>query len=90
MTNHTTTLLERITAVLERARIDGGWDDETVARAVLQEMREPTGAMKDAGAETYGIGNGAIGAQFSVLAGQPTKAYRAMIDAALSEQPDAE
>jgi hypothetical protein len=29
------TALERVSAVLERARIDGGWIDETVAAAVL-------------------------------------------------------
>lgn len=32
------TLLQRITAVLERARVAGGWDDEAVARKVLAEM----------------------------------------------------
>lgn len=29
------TALERITHILERARIDGGWDDEAVAARVL-------------------------------------------------------
>jgi hypothetical protein len=29
------TALERVTAVLERARVAGGWMDEDVARAVL-------------------------------------------------------
>jgi hypothetical protein len=32
------TMLERITRVLERARIDGGWLDDEVARAVLAEI----------------------------------------------------
>jgi hypothetical protein len=32
----TTTALEQVTVVLERARIDGGWIDEDVARAVLE------------------------------------------------------
>jgi hypothetical protein len=32
------TVLERITAVLERARIAGGWIDEDVAAAVLAEL----------------------------------------------------
>lgn len=41
------TLLERIAAVLERARLDGGWDDEAVAFKVLREMHEPTDAMLD-------------------------------------------
>lgn len=31
-------MLERITAVLERARIDGGWIDDIVALAVLKEL----------------------------------------------------
>lgn len=39
------TLLERITAVLERARVAGGWIDEDVAAAVLAEMRDPTDAV---------------------------------------------
>lgn len=29
------TALERVAAILQRARIDGGWDDEVVAHAVL-------------------------------------------------------
>jgi hypothetical protein len=32
------TLLERVTAVLERARVAGGWTDEDVARDVLIEL----------------------------------------------------
>lgn len=32
------TALERITAVLERVRVAGGWIDEDVARAVLTEL----------------------------------------------------
>ncbi len=31
-------LLERITAILERARVLGGWIDEDVARQVLAEL----------------------------------------------------
>ena len=34
----TKTALERITAILEQARIDGGWVDDVVARAVLAEL----------------------------------------------------
>lgn len=49
------TLLERITSVLERARIAGGWDDEAVARRVLVEIREPSSVMKTAGFYTPGI-----------------------------------
>lgn len=30
--------LERITALLERARVDGGWLDDAVAAAVLKEL----------------------------------------------------
>lgn len=43
------TTLERITRVLERARIDGGWDDENVALKVLEAAREPDAVMKTAG-----------------------------------------
>jgi hypothetical protein len=32
------TVLERITGVLERARVAGGWIDEDVARQVLAEF----------------------------------------------------
>jgi hypothetical protein len=32
------TTLDRITAILERARIAGGWIDEDVAREVLKEL----------------------------------------------------
>lgn len=32
------TAVERVTALLERARIDGGWDDEAVARRVLEAL----------------------------------------------------
>jgi hypothetical protein len=32
------TTLERITAILERARVAGGWDDEAVAKAVLDAL----------------------------------------------------
>lgn len=32
------TLLERITAILERARFAGGWIDENVAAQVLAEL----------------------------------------------------
>jgi hypothetical protein len=32
------TVLERITAILERARVGGGWIDEDVARAILSEL----------------------------------------------------
>lgn len=39
------TFLQRIANVLHRARVDGGWDDEEVARKVLEEMREPTKGM---------------------------------------------
>jgi hypothetical protein len=39
------TTLERITAILERARVAGGWIDEDVAAQVLAEMRRPTEAM---------------------------------------------
>jgi len=32
------TVLEQITAILERARVAGGWIDEDVARVVLAEL----------------------------------------------------
>lgn len=68
------TLFERVTAVLENARVAGGWTDEGVARRVLVEMREPDEAMIIAGVRFENIGD---------MAGR----YRAMIDAALAEGP---
>lgn len=54
------------------------------ARAVIAALREPTGAMKDAGAASYGIHTPAIGSlPLEVIDGQPTKAWTAMIDEAL-------
>lgn len=50
--NGNMTALNRVTRILERARVNGGWIDETVAAAVLEELnldangeplvREPT------------------------------------------------
>ena len=57
-----------------------------IARSIFLEMREPTGSMKDEGAGTYGIGRIAIGSlPLSVIEGQPTKAWQAMIDCALED-----
>jgi len=54
------------------------------ARAAISAMREPTDAMKHAGADSYGIQTPAIGTlPLSVIDGQPSKAWRAMIDEAL-------
>lgn len=58
------------------------------ARAAIAAMREPTGEMKDAGADSYGVPTPAIGSlPLSVISGQPTKAWKAMIDAALTRAP---
>ena len=38
-------MLERIEAVLKRARVAGGGEDDVVARDVLRAMREPTETM---------------------------------------------
>ena len=57
------------------------------ADAVLEEMVEPTGAMKDAGADTYGVHGLAIGSlPLSTIDGQPSKAWRAMVEAARKGQ----
>ena len=49
------------------------------ARAAIEAMREPTGLMKDAGAESFEFGSD----DCASLNGQPSKAWRAMIDEAL-------
>lgn len=62
-------------------------DPEAMARAAIAAMREPTGAMIEAGAKTYGVSTPAIGSlPLTVVDGQPSKAYRAMIDAALAQE----
>jgi hypothetical protein len=38
------TAIERVTAVLERARVAGGWIDDIVARRVLAELGIDEGA----------------------------------------------
>lgn len=54
-----------------------------MARAALAALRDPTGEMVDAGARTYGVPTPAIGSlPLSVIDGQPSKAWRAMIDEA--------
>jgi hypothetical protein len=77
------TMRDRVArAIRERSGLS--WSmSRLAADAVLAVMREPTGAMKDAGAESYGVHEPAIGSlPLSVIDGQPSKAWRAMIDAA--------
>jgi hypothetical protein len=58
--------------------------DDMNARAAIMAMREPSGPMKEAGAMTYGIHTPTIGSlPLTLIDGQPTKAYQAMIDEAL-------
>jgi hypothetical protein len=69
------------------------WEEQTTAdrepwiaaqRAAIAALREPTGEMKDVGAATYGVHNTHIGPlPNAVIDGQPSKAWRAMIDEAL-------
>lgn len=75
-------MIQRLAEVLRRARVDGGWDDEAVAGKVLREMREPTDRMIDA-----------AGAQDDhstpyVQCEDGGVHWRAMIDAALAEDPE--
>lgn len=79
------TMLQRITTVLERARVAGGWIDEDVARAVLREMREADEAMITRVMEKGPLSLGYADAMNSVK--EYTYAWRAMIDAALNEDP---
>ena len=61
-----------------------------IARAAIEAMREPTGEMKDAGAETFGLPKNGIyigPIPKDTLDGQPSKAWRAMIDEILREDP---
>ena len=78
----------------EHAAYDEEW--QPIFRAIIKDYcdrlelagyvivpKEPTGAMKDAGANSYGVPTPAIGSlPLSVIDGQPTKAWHAMIAAA--------
>ena len=64
-----------------------GDDDEQegyreMARAAIEAMREPTGSMVDAGARSVEI----VGFGRFSLQGQPSKAWRTMVDAALGKR----
>jgi hypothetical protein len=83
--------------VAQVLRLQGIKADERDAADLIDALREagfafvpiePTGEMKDAGAETYGVHEPAIGSlPLSTINGQPSKAWRAMIKAALSANP---
>lgn len=73
------TLLEHIAAVLHRARLDGGWDDEDVAAKVLREMREPTPRMIDRGGAADDHSTQYVQCESADVH------WRAMIDGALNE-----
>lgn len=74
-------MLQRIITVLERARVAGGWIDEDVARAVLREMREPPFKYGDIATRAFNQGGIMLGGESG------RRAWRAMIDAALNEEP---
>lgn len=76
------TFLQRISNILHRARVDGGWDDEDVARKVLEAIREPTDAMVEKADDLTDHGD--WGSTPDVPASH-TIAWRTMIDAALAE-----
>jgi hypothetical protein len=50
----------------------------SLVRAALEALMEPTGEMKDAGAESYGVPPSIVG--------QPTKAWQAMLRKVLEEK----
>ena len=74
-------LLQRITAILERARVAGGWIDEDVARDVLRAIREPGEALLGIGEERYMRDEDHM-STFHCL----SVAWTAMIDAALNDE----
>lgn len=70
-------------------RVDMAWRAFVPhARAAIEAMHEPTPEMADAGWETFPF---SPGSETHAMAGgaSPTKAWGAMIDAALSEAPQA-
>lgn len=73
------TMIDRIAALLARARVVGAWDDEDVAVAVLREMREATDAMAFAGAKRLEMEMQAPSATLMAVG------WAAMIAAALGE-----
>lgn len=53
------TALERIAAILHRARLDGGWDDEAVGRLVLAALGlDDEGNLVDKAPTSPNIGHG--------------------------------
>lgn len=66
--------------------VDPIWKEvfQKTGRAVIEALRETTGEMKDAGAETLLVYREPEGWVPS-LDGQPSKAWQAMIDAALRD-----
>lgn len=78
-------MIEKVARVLafDHHRTEDNWQEWSgVARSVIEAMRDPTGEMIDAGAETYEAEPWVTGCS---LDGQPSKAWRAMVDAALGE-----
>lgn len=86
MTNHSAALLVRIAAILERARVAGGWIDEDVARAVLTELGlNDDGKPSDCALMT---GDEYRTAMNEIHAAR--RELRAMIDGARNEKPETE
>ena len=84
-------MVERAKKAVEECGIDWqDWDGNygiadkfgLIVRAVLAAIREPTGEMIDAGADSFEFPDGPFGRPS--LIGQPSKTWRAMIDAALA------
>lgn len=69
------TLLARIEAVLHRARVAGGWDDQFVAADILRAIREPD-------EEAVVI---AAGVDFKPRRDDVRASWRSLIDQALAE-----
>ena len=88
-------MIERVAAAMWERTHDGRWDDwgdgqdesriihRDDARAAIEAMREPTDAMEAAGDDTFVYYTHST----SLLDGDATVCWRAMIDAALKEQP---
>ena len=82
-------MIDRVGLAIDEAMLDSrelpcGERQAFVARAAIKSMREPTGKMKDAGHYTYEQSSPWITG--CSLDGQPSKAWRAMIDAAMMNE----
>lgn len=82
----TDSMIERVASAISKACEHRSWDPETMARAAIEAMREPTKAMTSACNDFVDdqiAGSGGTEQNPCPVYPQPDEYWRAMIDAAL-------